>query len=454
MNPTIICGAGIAGVSAAYHLAVKHGIPQVILVDERAPLSLTSDQSSECYRNWFPGPGDDMVNFINRSIDIMECLADESGNTFQMNRRGYLFCTSRPEAVPKMQSDAQEISSLGAGPLRIHTSGAHKSTYFPSPLKGYQGLPDGADLLLGSEIIRNHFPYLNEEIIAALHIRRAGWFSAQQMGMYLLDAARQHGVQFINDRLVDVEVSNNSVSAVLLRNAGRLPSDTFINAAGPFINEIGGMLGVEFPVFHELHIKAAIIDSMGAFPRSATMTIFKDPVLLDWSEEERQFLMSDPDLNWLLEKLPPGLHFRPEGDDDSQIVLMLWEYQKQKHPPQFPIHIDPKYTELCLRGLTRFMPSVQPYLERLPQPNLDGGYYTKTPENRPIIDRLPVEGAFIIGALSGYGLMAACAAGELLAAYVTGDDLPAYAAALSLKRYRDPDYQALLANWDADAGQI
>jgi glycine/D-amino acid oxidase-like deaminating enzyme len=44
----IICGAGIAGISAAYSLAVRQGIRRVLLIDERAPLSLTSDKSTEC----------------------------------------------------------------------------------------------------------------------------------------------------------------------------------------------------------------------------------------------------------------------------------------------------------------------------------------------------------------------------------------------------------------------
>jgi len=47
----VICGAGIAGIAAAYHLAVRRGVADVVLVDERPPLSLTSDKSTECYRN-------------------------------------------------------------------------------------------------------------------------------------------------------------------------------------------------------------------------------------------------------------------------------------------------------------------------------------------------------------------------------------------------------------------
>ncbi len=68
----VICGAGIA---AAYHLAVTHGMTDVVLVERGAPLSLTSDKSTECYRNWWPGPDDAMVGLMNRTIDLLEEIA-------------------------------------------------------------------------------------------------------------------------------------------------------------------------------------------------------------------------------------------------------------------------------------------------------------------------------------------------------------------------------------------
>jgi len=73
----VICGAGIAGIATAYHLAARRGVNGVVLVDERPPLSLTSDKSTECYRNWWPGPGDAMVALMTRSIDLLEDLARE-----------------------------------------------------------------------------------------------------------------------------------------------------------------------------------------------------------------------------------------------------------------------------------------------------------------------------------------------------------------------------------------
>ncbi|MBI1893683.1 MAG: FAD-binding oxidoreductase, partial [Candidatus Rokubacteria bacterium] len=88
-----------------------------------------------------------------------------------------------------------------------------------------------------------------------------------------------------------------------------------------------------------------------------------------------------------------------------------------------------------------------------PRPYVDGGYYCKARENRPLIGPLPVEGAHLVGGLSGYGVMAACAAGELVAAHITGAPLPRYAPAFTLSRYADPSYQKLLENW-GDSGQL
>ena len=92
----VICGAGIAGVAAAYYLAVKHGMRDVLLIEPGAPLALTSDKSTEAYRNWWPGPGNAMVAFMNRSIDLLEEIARATDNRIQLNRRGYVYATADP----------------------------------------------------------------------------------------------------------------------------------------------------------------------------------------------------------------------------------------------------------------------------------------------------------------------------------------------------------------------
>ena len=149
----IICGAGITGVAAAHYLS-KAGFKNILLIDERPPLTLTSDQSTECYRNWWQDA--EMLALMNRSIDLMEALADESGNIFRMNRRGYLYVTADENKIADMENASRLTSGLGAGPLRIHSS--ETFTYLPSELEGFHNSPTGADLLLGSELIRKYFP--------------------------------------------------------------------------------------------------------------------------------------------------------------------------------------------------------------------------------------------------------------------------------------------------------
>jgi glycine/D-amino acid oxidase-like deaminating enzyme len=67
-----------------------------------------------------------------------------------------------------------------------------------------------------------------------------------------------------------------------------------------------------------------------------------------------------------------------------------------------------------------------------------------TDENWPLIGPLGVDGAFVVGAMSGFGTMAACAGGELCAKWLLGAELPDYADALSLNRCEDAVLMAAL----------
>ena len=451
MNRTadvVICGAGIAGVAAAHFLS-KSGVNDIFLLDERPPLSLTSDRSTECYRNWWPDP--DMLALMNRSINLMEALADESGNIFRMNRRGYLYLTADEKRASDLETAAQRISSLGAGPLHVHSS---SSLYYqPSSKEGFRDQRTGADLLVGNELIRKYFPYVTNHAVAALHVRRAGWLSAQQLGMYLLEVARQRGVRFESAHVSDVELVNGRVNGVLLSSGERIDTPVFVNAAGPCLKEVGALLGVDLPVYTELHLKAAIKDSLGVVGRDAPLLIWMDPQFLPWEEEERQALAEEDETRWLTDLFPAGAHTRPEGREESQTILMLWEYQTKVMEPVWPPKMDEQYPEIALRGLAAMLPRMKEYFGRMPRPQLDGGYYTKTRENRPLAGPMSVDGAYVIGALSGYGIMSACGVGELLAAHVTGGELPSYAKVFEISRYDDSGYAKKLESW-REIGQL
>jgi glycine/D-amino acid oxidase-like deaminating enzyme len=449
MNRTtdvVICGAGIAGVAAAYYLS-KAGIRDILLIDERPPLSFTSDHSTECYRNWWPDAS--MLALMNCSIDLMEQLADESGNIFHMNRRGYLYVTADENKIGDLQSASLRTSGLGAGPMRVHST--ESSAYLPSHPEGFHDSPVGADLLLGNKLIRKHFPYLTGRAVAALHVRRAGWLSAQQLGMHLLETGRKRGVRFEAGHISAVDVANGRVSGVRLSSGERVDSPIFINAAGPFLKSVGNLLNVDLPVHTELHLKAAIKDPLGVVGRDAPLLIWTDPQHLPWAQDEREALAGDDETRWLTQEFPAGVHTRPEGAGDD--ILMLWEYQTKVLEPSDDPPMDEQYPEIALRGLAALLPRMQQYFARMPRPQLDGGYYTKTRENRPLVGPMCVDGAYVLGAVSGYGIMSACGVGELLAAHVTGTQLPTFAPDLALARYDNPEYMKTLESLGS-SGQL
>jgi glycine/D-amino acid oxidase-like deaminating enzyme len=398
-----------------------------------------------------------MVRFMNRSIDLIEKLADESDNYFHLNRRGYVFLTGDTDRASKMKQSAEEISQLGAGPLRCH-GGKNDDPAYPTPIsQGFNTQLTGADFVLDPAKIRQQYPFITEQAIAMLHVRRSGWLSAQQFGMYMLNQAKMHGVSFQSGRVTDVETKADRIETVHVNTSSgslQVSTRTFIIAAGPFLKEVGTMIGIDFPVFNELHGKVAFNDPQEIVSREAPLMIWEDPIPPYWSDEEQKELASSEETQRLLRVFPGGVHFRPEGGSGSHAILGLWTYDIEVHEPVIPPNFNEAYGEIVIRGLAQMIPALSVCLEKLSRPVVDGGYYCKTKENRPLIGPLPVTGAYLIGALSGFGIMAAMAAGELLAKHVTGGELPEYAPAFLVGRYQDPGYQKLLEDLDAQSGQL
>ena len=443
----VVIGAGIAGVSAAYSLAVKHNAGSVVIVDPLPPLTLTSDKSTECYRNWWPNQP--MVGLMNRSIDLLEEMAAESGNVFGLNRRGYLFVTGVEERFQRMVEDAHHASTLGAGLVRFHPG---PIPYRDSPNEGFHGAPEGADILVGSETVREHFPYLTDQAVGAIHVRRAGWFSAQQLGAWMLDRARDEGAELIVDEVTDVVVGDGAVQGVSLAGAGAIDAGSVVDAGGPMSARIAAMAGVHLPLFSELHLKVAFREHREVVPRDAPMIIWSDPQHIDWSDEERVGL-AEEGRHDLLGEMPIFCHGRPEGGIDSPYLLALWEYHGRVQDPVWPLPEDPLYPEVVMRGLTTMVPALARYLDRLPASVVDGGYYTKTVENRPLIGPAGPRGFYLVAGLSGFGVMVASGAADLLALHISGGELPEYADTFLLSRYDDQEYVASVAN-GAGSGQL
>ncbi len=214
----------MAGVAAAYHLAVRNGVRDVVLIDEREPLTLTSNKGTEAYRNWWPGPDDTMVRFMSRSIDLLEELAGQCDNEFQLNRRGYVFLTARPDEARRLEESAEAICALGAGELRRQYASNQS---------------DGADWVTDPGVIRKNFPFITPDAIAMLHARRCGWLSARRLGRWLLAQAQAAGVSVLRERVQGIRLAGARVGAVTLRSGEEIATGAL--GSGPWsLSERGG----------------------------------------------------------------------------------------------------------------------------------------------------------------------------------------------------------------------
>jgi len=433
----VIIGAGIAGVSTAFYLSARHDIHSVIIVDPRPPLTLTSDKSTECYRNWWPNAS--MVGLMNRSIDLLVEMAAETGDVFNLKQPGYLYVTANPETFERMGREAEAISALGAGQVRRHPG--------PDP---YGIADNGVDLLSRDELSEHH-SYITEEAIGALQIRRAGYFSAQQLGAWMLEQAKANGVRVVAAEATGIGVEDGRVTNVRLDDGAIIKTRTLVMAAGPMAKPVAAMAGVKLPLESELHIKVTFRDHLRVVPRNAGMFIWADPQRLDWSDEERTALieMGRTDVTG---DMPIHCHGRPEGGPESPYFVGLWEYQRNIIEPTWPLPTDELFPEVVMKGLRTMIPGLSPYLKGLPEHDVDGGYYTKTKENRPLIGPCGPTGFHVVCGFSGFGVMVASGAGDLAARHIARADLPDYADDFLLSRYQRHEYTTMI---DAlESGQL
>lgn len=433
----VICGAGSIGVAIAYYLT-QQGQHDIVLIDRYRPLSQTSAKSGENYRNWWPLP--EMSRFMDHSIDLLEILAAETNNSFNLTRRGYVYATANKQPTFLANLDNKEA-------IRVHDAAIAKS-YAPIA-SDWQTQPAGVDVLRNRALIQQTFPHFSSDIQTVVHARRCGDLSASQLGMYLLKQAKRAGVRELRGEVVDVVQDGQGVASVVVEGKnGRsvISTRSFINAAGPFAPHLAQKLGLNLPIFSVFQQKVAFEDPLGIIPRHMPFTIFEDAQQLEWNEDERDLLEAEPSYAWLLDTFPGGLHIKPDGGENGTWIKLGWAFNQAAEEVVWKRPILPEFVDIVVRGAARLVPALRAYFNNVTKPfSHYGGYYTKTKENLPLIGPLDVNGAFICGAFSGFGTMASCAAGELMAQWMTGADLPDYAPLFAPSRYANADYQQLLA---------
>jgi len=413
-----ICGAGIAGVATAYYLLQKEKDFDVILIDKHQPLSFTTSKSGENFRNYWPQ--ECMQEFISHSIELMTQLRNEFGNdSFDMVYSGYNFIShDRKQPIFGIKD---EMSFEGELETNID--------------------PDS---------IQNEYPYLDSTIQKIVSIKNAGNIDVYDLGSLMLCEVYKKKAQLINGEILSI-AKRKSGFEILLNSKESINADKVVIAAGPFMNNIAGMMDLEFPIFNTLQRKVIIPDPKNIIPKSMPFSIYSDAQYLDWSPEEMDFFSSEKKCRWLLDEFPGGLHIKPVYEG----IKMGWAFHTKRVFPDWEQSKSDLFPQVVLKGASRFIPRMIEYENDIPAPLIEyAGYYTRTKENWPLIGPAKLKNVYVVGALAGYGTMSACAAGELCAEYVIGkSELPSYAKYFNPNRYQVPEMIKSMEQLQSD-GQL
>lgn len=413
----VICGAGIAGIAAAYYLTQANQNLDLTLIDKNQPLSYTSSKSGENFRDYWPHKS--MEALSSHSIELMKALKTEHGeDAFRMEFSGYHFVShnaQKPIFADDNSAAFRQRNKVDTNPTSI----------------------------------QHHYPYLDAGIQKSIFIQKAGNVDSISMANLMLQVAKDKGLKLIESTINGLKKWGNGFT-VNLANNEIIHADQIILATGPFLNHLAKNLDLKFPVWNTLQRKFIIPDPKGIIPTDMPFTIYADGQTLDWSAEERAFMQAESHLKWMTEPFPGAIHIKPE----SGRIKMGWAFSKKVEQPKWDIPIAEYFPQVVLKGASRFIPALAAYAENIPTPIIEyGGYYTRTEENWPLIGATKVDNVYVIGALAGFGTMTASAAGELCAQTLLGKALPWYADYFSPNRYTNPTIQAEMDQLDTD-GQL
>ena len=413
----VICGAGIAGIATAYSLKKLAPETAILLIDKQQPLAFTSSKSGENFRDYWPHPS--MEALSSDSIDLMEGLQAAHGtDAFRIDFSGYHFVSH--DAEKPIFADDRTDSFRAKNQVETN-----------------------------SIAIQRAHPYLDKGIQKSVFIKKAGNVDSITMGNLMLQKAKAAGLKFQEGTITAITKTAKGFT-ITLDHTTPLEANQIIIATGPFINHLAKMLDFEFPVWNTLQRKFLIPDPKGIIPEDMPFTIYADGQYLDWSAEEKAFFESEEALKWLTQKFPGAIHIKPA----SGRIKMGWAFSTQKTVPQWEIPPFEHFPQAVLKGASRFIPALKVYAENIPTPLIEyGGYYTRTEENWPLIGPTVIDHVYVVGALAGFGSMAACAAGELCAKHLLGKALPWYADYFHPDRYNNPVIKKEIDLLDID-GQL
>ena len=219
----VIIGAGGHGLSAAYHLATRHGITNVAVVEAKYIGSGNSGRNTTIIRSNYGIP--ESIRFYQHSVNLYRGLEDETGCKIMHDAKGLMWMAHTENGMRAERSRALLNQACGV------------ETYMITPEEAKKLCPQ-LDLSGGGR-----YPVIGGSYHAggatARH-DRVVWAYAQgamRRGVHVLQNTPVTGLLREGDRITGVVTPGGPISAGMV-----------MSAVGGRVTEIASMAGVRLPV--------------------------------------------------------------------------------------------------------------------------------------------------------------------------------------------------------------
>jgi heterotetrameric sarcosine oxidase gamma subunit len=373
----VIVGGGVIGCSIAYHLA-HLGWTDVVLLEQHQLTAGTTWHAAGLITS--AGMTDETALFFSRySRDLYARLESETGHSTGFRPVGHISIATTPQRQEALRREAQWVHGFG-----VH------------------------DTEISAREIAQMWPLARtDDILSGFYVADEGRADPVGVATSLAKGARQLGVKIIEGvAATGVGTAGRRVTAVLTE-AGRIETETVVNAAGMWARQFGALAGVSVPLQAAEHYYL-LTDTVPGM---------------------------DPDLPVIEDPDNYG-YYRPEGDG---MLVGLFE------PEGAPWSLDGVARNFSFGRLPpdwdRMEPFLGPALARIPCLSETGvrtffcGPESFTADVRPLIGPAPeLDGYFVAAGLNSLGILSGGGVGSVVAQWIVDGVPPVDTAHIAIDR--------------------
>ncbi len=363
----VIIGGGVVGCAIAYNLA-RMGCTDVVVLEKEY---LTAGATGRCGAGIRQQWGTEMNCRLSKaSMDTFEVLNEmlEYPVDIELKQDGYLILAYEEKEIEQFKKNIALQNNL-----------------------------EIESRLIDPREAREMVPHLNTEgLLGAAFCSRDGHANPFHVTQAYAEAAKRMGVEiYTYTECRDIEMDGDRIRGVVT-DKGKIRTEKVVNAAGGYSDLIGGMVGLDLPVYSERH-QIMVTEPVNPL---------QGPMVISFYH------------HFYCQQVPHGAFIMGQGDPNEP------KGHNIGHSWQF------------LQELSGKIIKTFPALKKLRVVRQWSGLYNITPDSQPILCEAPeLPGFFLAIGFSGHGFMIAPMTGVVMAEMILDKELSMPVHNLDLGRF-------------------